>query len=95
LQVARSWDARPPAGDALEAIAAALEATRRHLRFGLQHPTDLRFEVAEREAHCQGYAQLFAALFDRLARRSGLEARAQPVRSGARLLGWWSAPRAR
>jgi hypothetical protein len=72
-----------------DAIAFALAQTGEVLRFGLDHPSRLRFGAEEREAHCVEYAHLFAAVLERAAAARGLRARAWVVHSGqARLFGW-------
>lgn len=70
-----------------DAVALALKSTTSRLRFGLGHRTHMRFDMAERQAHCAEYAQLFAAVFTRIARNKKLRATARVIRSDARLFG--------
>jgi hypothetical protein len=78
--------AAPSSVDA--ALLVALDATGRRLHFGLQHATSLSFDDAEREGNCIEYAHLFAAIFEKAARRAHLDAHAFVVHSDdARVLG--------
>jgi hypothetical protein len=71
-----------------EALQVALEATARHLHFGLSHRTSLSFDDAEREGNCIEYAHLFAAAFARASAVAHIDARAFVVHSDdARVLG--------
>jgi len=64
------------------AIQRALTLTAAGLRFDLGHRTSLRFaSTRPRGGNCVEYAHLFGSLFDRIARRRGLRARAHVVRS--------------
>lgn len=65
----------------------ALGVTGAWLRFGLGHRTSVAFSAAKREANCVEYAQLFAAVFNRAAKRKHLAARASVIRSDARVFG--------
>lgn len=85
--VEREVTASPPR-DVDAAIELAVRLTTEHLHFGLRHHrTSARFGVAEREAHCVEYAQLFAWAFNTTARVAHLTARATPYRSDARVFG--------
>lgn len=66
----------------------ALSATDGLFHFGLNHATNMRFSASEREANCIEYAALYAKIFDRVAERKKLSAKAFAVHSGkARLFG--------
>lgn len=70
------------------AIAFTLAVAGRSLHFGLGHRTRLAFTTAEREGNCIEYAHLFAAVFERAARRGGVDAAAWVIHSDdARVLG--------
>jgi hypothetical protein len=70
------------------AIAVALAETRKVLWLDPRsHQSDFRFDGRERGAHCEEYAQLFAAALEHVARLRKLPARASVMRSEARLFG--------
>ena len=88
--LARSVDARITAAtitSTAELLRFALDVAASDLRFGLAHPTSLRFGVTEREGNCIEYAHLFATVFNRAAARKHVAARAWVVHSDARVLG--------
>lgn len=60
----------------------ALSSTDKILHFGLDHTTTMAFGAVEREGNCIEYANLFAKVFDRIAEKTGLAARAYAVHSG-------------
>lgn len=71
-----------------DAMNFSLSATDKLLHFGLEHPTSMSFSGADREGNCIEYAHLFAHVFDRVASKSGLSARAFAVHSAkARVFG--------
>jgi hypothetical protein len=75
------------AANVADAIATALAIVGEHLRFGLNHPTSLSFD-RPRAGNCVEYAHLFGTVFEQIAARAGLAARAQVVRSyDARIFG--------
>jgi hypothetical protein len=73
--------AAPAVATVADARAVALRITGAHLHFGLSHPTTLAFDVGERERNCIEYAHLFARVFDQLASKAGISARAYAVHS--------------
>jgi hypothetical protein len=89
----RAADRAPEVHTASDAREVALELTSTTLHFGLGHRSSLYFERS-RPGHCVEYAELFAGLFNELASRAQLAARAWVVRSEpTRLL--WLSPRSR
>jgi hypothetical protein len=69
-------------------IEFAVSETGRRLHFGLEHRTNLRFDVTAREGNCIEYSELFTRLFNDGVERTGVRARALVVHSErARLLG--------
>lgn len=71
-----------------EVAAFSLEQAGKRLHFGLRHPTRMSFDAGEREGNCIEYAHLFGKIFERAARRAGLEARVFVVHSAkARVFG--------
>jgi hypothetical protein len=71
-----------------DVLRFSLTQTGARLHFGLKHKTKLGFGLAEREANCVEYAQLFVSLFNRACGQKGLKALAYPVRSAnVRVLG--------
>ena len=61
----------------------SLAATDKLLHFGLDHTTTFAFSASEREGNCVEYAHLFARVFERVAGKIGLDARAFVVHSGS------------
>jgi hypothetical protein len=59
----------------------ALSFAAGRLHFGLSHSTNRLFSMREREGNCIEYAELTAAVFERVARAKRLEARAWVVHS--------------
>lgn len=80
--------AKAPPGSVEEALDYSLSVTDRLFHFGLEHPTSLSFVAAEREANCIEYAQAFARVFERVAEKGKLKARAFVIHShNARVFG--------
>jgi hypothetical protein len=59
----------------------SLATTDALLHFGLDHTTSFAFAASEREGNCIEYSHLFARVFERVAGKIGLDARAYVVHS--------------
>lgn len=64
-----------------EALRFSLKLTGHQLHFGLGHPTKFAFGAEPRSGNCIEYSQLFARIFDMVATRGKIPARAYVVHS--------------
>lgn len=70
-----------------DVVDYALEVTRAHLHFGMDHGTSMAFTTGDREANCIEYAHLFATVAEIAAKESKVELKVRVVRSRATLGG--------